>query len=71
MSKVRKQYRFRGDIAAELEGLVRLANVERGDQEIEYTETFIVEAAIVAYVTKIKRHLEAKTTQKGEQEDLE
>lgn len=58
VKRVRKNFRFRPDILAELEGLVVILNRDRSEDANVITETFIIESAIVAYVKTIKRSIE-------------
>lgn len=59
-NKVRKNFRIRPDIAAELDGLVKLLNLERPLGTHAITETFVIESAIAAYVKTIKKGVELK-----------
>lgn len=62
MGKVKKNYRIREDVAAELDGLVVLVNMDLPEGEPAVKETYLVECAITAFVQKIKRGMCARAS---------
>ena len=60
IAKVRREYRMREDIAAEINGLVVLMNNRNPEGTKRVTETDLVEAAIAYYVGAFKRKLSVK-----------